>query len=231
MKKIGLIGGLGWVSTLEYYRLINTYIREQRGGHFAAHIIMESLDEGEFIARQQANPSGKVCEKMVVDAVGVLIDAGAEVIALCANGIHRFESAINKKYGVNIVHIAQATADEIHRQGFHKVGLLGVKATMEGDFYKNKLSNHGVELLIPNNSERDAIHHKIITELVLNDFQNNTQMYFTKVIKQLSDSGAQGVILGCTEIPLLINSQEIDGIRLFSTADIHCKAIVDHALA
>ena len=136
MKKIGLVGGLGWVSTLEYYRLINTYIREQRGGHFAAHIIMESLDEGEFIARQQADPSGYVCEKMVVDAVGVLIDAGAEVIALCANGIHRFESAINKKYGVNIVHIAQATADEIHRQGFHKVGLLGVNILKSCEFLR-----------------------------------------------------------------------------------------------
>jgi len=228
MKKIGLVGGLGWVSTLEYYRLINTYIREQRGGHYSAHIIMESLDEGEFIDKQKMDPSGKVCEKMIVDAVGVLLRAGAEV---CANGIHRFESAIYKAHKIKIVHIAEATAFDVHREGINKVGLLGVKMTMEGDFYKNKLNNYGVDLLIPEKNERSAIHHKIITELVLNEFQENTKMYFTQVIKQLNDCGAQGVILGCTEIPLLMNAFEIEGIRLFSTTDIHCKAIVELALA
>ncbi len=231
MKKVGLVGGLGWVSTLEYYRLINSYVREQRGGHRSAHIIMESLDEGEFRAQQQADPSGKRCEKMIVDAVGILVNAGAEVIALCANGVHRFEPVIKKNYDVDIVHIAEATAMKIKNEGFNNVGLLGVKATMEGDFYKNKLNALGIDLLIPNNIERDNIHNKIISELVLNIFTNDTKIHFTTVIKQLSLSGAQGVILGCTEIPLLINAGEIVGIPLFSTTEIHCRAIVEQALS
>jgi len=230
MKKIGLVGGLSWVSTLEYYRLINIYAREQCGGHHAAHIIIESLDEGKFIELQQADPSGKRCEKMIVDAVAVLVAGGAEVIALCANGVHRFASAIKQHHAVEVVHIAEATAKEVQREGISKSGLLGVKATMEGIFYKDKLNELAIELLIPNPVERDNIHHKIISELVLNDFQPKTKAYFSDVIKQLSLSGAEGVILGCTEIPLLMNSNEIEGIRLFSTTEIHCRAIVEQAL-
>ncbi len=231
MKKIGLVGGLGWVSTLEYYRLINAYVRALRGGHYSAHIIMESLDEGAFLDQQRADTTEKSCEKMIVDAVGVLVDGGAEVIALCANGVHRFESEIKKNHNIDIVHIAEATAMKIQSEGITQVGLLGVKATMEGAFYQNKFNECGIDLLIPNNVERSKIHNKIISELVLNNFRNDTKAYFTHVIEQLSASGAQGVILGCTEIPLLINEGEINGIRLFSTTEIHCRAIAEQALA
>lgn len=230
MKKIGLVSGLGWVSTLEYYRLINTYVREKRGGHYSAHIIMESLDEGAFIDQQAADPSGLACEKMIVDAVGVLVDGGAEVIALCANGIHRFESAIKQKHGIDIVHIADATAFAIKSEGINQVGLLGVKATMEGEFYKSRLNEFNIELLIPNKSDRENIHDKIVSELVLNIFNNETKGYFAQVIKQLGIAGAQGLILGCTEIPLLIKENECNGVRLFSTTEIHCRAIVENAL-
>ena len=231
MKKIGLVGGLGWVSTLEYYRLINSYVREQKGGHYSALIIIESLDEGAFLEKQKADLSGEACQKMILEAVGVLIEGGAEVIALCANGIHRFESEIRKMYDINIVHIAEATATTIKSERIEKVGLLGVNATMEGDFYKSRLSAANIDLLIPNKVDREGIHSLILSELVLNIFRHETQLYFSKVIEQLQNSGAQSVILGCTEIPLLIKSDELNGIKLFSSTEIHCREIVKQALS
>jgi len=230
MKKIGLVGGLGWVSTHEYYRLINTLMREQRGGHYAAHIILESLDEGAFIDHQQADPSGLQCEKMIVDAVGRLLISGAEVVALCANGVHRYGSAIKAAHNIDIIDIAKETAAFIHQEGITDVGLLGVKATMEGSFYGAALAPHGISLLIPEKIERDKIHEKILTELVLNRFENTTQDYFIEVITHLHLKGAKGIILGCTEIPLLLPVQEINNIPVFSTTLIHCQAIVKHAL-
>jgi len=230
MKKIGLVAGLSWVSSLEYYRLINTYIREQLGGHRSAHLIMESLDEGEFLHLQKIDPTEAKCEQMIVDAVGVLLDGGAEVIALCANGLHRFEDAIYKVHGIHIVNIAEATALEAQSLGIQNVGLLGVKATMEGSFYRQVLNTHGIEMLIPNESERERVHDKIVSELVLNDFRDETEEYFLDVMGDLLSDGAEGVILGCTEIPLLVKQDNIDGKHLLATTEIHCKAIVKSAL-
>jgi len=230
MKKIGLVGGLGWVSTHEYYRLINTLVREQRGGHYAAHIILESLDEGAFIDHQQADSSGLQCEKMIVDAVGRLLTSGAEIVALCANGIHRYASAIKAAHNIEIIDIAKETAAFIRQTGITDVGLIGVKATMEGSFYEAALKANGISLLVPEQAEREKVHEKILAELVLNRFEKSTRDYFIDVITHLYLKGGKGVILGCTEIPLLLPMQKINNIPVFSTTLIHCQAIVKHAL-
>lgn len=229
MRKIGLVAGLSWVSSLDYYRLINTYARQKLGGHRSAHLVMESLDEGEFLALQRADPSEKRCEQMIVDAVGVLINGGAEVLALCANGLHRFEAAIKQSHGRDIVNIAEATALAVQARGIKTVGLLGVKATMEGTFYSQKLHAHGITILTPTETERVLIHHKIVSELTLNEFRADTQESFLQVMRRLVAQGAEGVILGCTEIPILIKNDNLDGTPLFSTTEIHCQAIVHAA--
>lgn len=229
MKKIGLVGGLSWVSTAEYYRLINELVRVKLGGHHSAHVLIESLDENKFIEMEEFDPSEKLCEKMIIDAVDVLRRGGAEVIALCANGVHRFEPAIKKSCNVDIVHIADSTAKEVGDSHIQHVGLLGVMKTMEGNFYRDKLFEKNIVVHIPDPTEKKLVHEKIMSELVFGKFTKETQSLFVNICMNLRDNGAEGVILGCTEIPLLMNNAESLPIPLFSTTEIHCKAIVDAA--
>ncbi|QUM80310.1 amino acid racemase [Moritella sp. 5] len=231
MKKIGLVGGLSYVSTLEYYRLINAMVRQELDGHSSARLVIESLDEREFLDKQKEDETEKACEEMIVDAVGSLINADAEVIALCANGLHRFEAAIREAHGIELINIAEATAATLSGQHIYQAGLLGVKATMEGDFYKEKLLKYGVVPIIPDTSERNLVQEKIVSELVLNQFTLETKNEFYSIIEQLIDQGSQGIILGCTEIPLLITEPLWQGVPLFSTTEIHCRAIVNSALS
>lgn len=231
MKKIGLVGGLGWVSTLEYYKLINIFTNQNLGGHKSAHILIESLDEGLFLENQSKDPTEKLCEKMIVDAVGVLVAGGAEVIALCANGLHRFMPAIKGKYDVELVDIRDATAKSIQKAGLSRVGLIGVQKTMETDFYKDTLQSRDIEVVVPELGARAYIHEKIVSELVLNEFSEATKQGFLSVIEELLEKQVQGVILGCTEIPLLIPGSEYKGVPLFSTTEIHCREIVDTVLS
>ena len=230
MKKIGLVGGLGWVSTLEYYKLINIFTNQKLGGHNSAHILIESLDEGLFLDNQSKDSTEKLCEKMIVDAVEVLVAGGAEVVALCANGLHRFMPSIKAKYDVEFVDIRDATAKSIQKMGLDCVGLIGVQKTMETDFYKGTLLDHGIASVVPELASRKYIHQKIISELVLNEFTVDTKHGFLSVIGDLIDKNTQGVILGCTEIPLLLSASEYKGFPLFSTTEIHCREIVERAL-
>ncbi|MCP3663705.1 MAG: amino acid racemase [Gammaproteobacteria bacterium] len=230
MKKIGLVGGLGWVSTLEYYKLINVLTNQKLGGHNSAHILIESIDEGLFLDNQSKDPTEKLCEKMIVDAIGVLIAGGSEVVALCANGLHRFMPAIKTKYDVEIVDIRDATAKSIQKAGLNSVGLIGVQKTMETEFYKSTLQNRNIEVVTPELGSRTYIHQKIVSELVLNEFNEDTKHGFLSVIEELVEMNVQGVILGCTEIPLLLRSAEHNGVPLFSTTEIHCREIVEAAL-
>ncbi|KXO09143.1 Aspartate racemase [Moritella sp. JT01] len=231
MKKIGLVGGLSWVSTAEYYRLINELIRVKLGGYHSAHVLIESLDENKFLEMAKLDPSEKLCEKMIIDAVDVLRRGGAEVIALCANGVHRFEPAIKENCNVDIVHIADSTAKEVEKSNIKNIGLLGVMKTMEGDFYRDKLSEKNIVVHIPNTVEKNLVHDKIMSELVLGKFTQETEDLFVNICMSLNANGAEGVILGCTEIPLLMKNVESLPMPLFSTTEIHCKAIVDAACA
>jgi aspartate racemase len=230
LKKIGLVGGLGWVSTLEYYKLINTFINQRLGGHNSAHIIIESLDEGRFLENQSKDITEKLCEEMILDAVDVLVCGGAEVVALCANGLHRFMPTIKAKYDVEVVDIRDATAKSIRNLGLDRVGLIGVQKTMETEFYKSVLKRHSIKSVVPESDSRKYIHEKIISELVLNKFSPETKHGFLSVIEELIDNNVQSVILGCTEIPLLLTVSEHNGVPLLSTTEIHCREIVESAL-
>jgi len=229
MRKIGLVGGLSWVSTAEYYRLINELVRVKLGGHHSAHILLESLDESRFLEMAQLDSSEKLCEKMIIEAVDVLRNGGADVIALCANGVHRFEPAIKMACNVDIVHIANSTAKEVADANITNVGLLGVMKTMEGDFYRDKLLERNIIVHTPSEAEKKLVHEKIMSELVLGKFTKETENLFVNICMSLNENGAEGVILGCTEIPLLMKNVKSLPIKLFSTTEIHCKAIVDAA--
>jgi aspartate racemase len=230
MKKIGLVGGLSWVSTAEYYRLINEIVREKLGGYHSAHVLVESLNENEFLALAELDPSEKLCEKMIIDAVNDLLRGGAEVIALCANGIHRFESAIRMNCDVSLIHIADATAIEVAKSKITNIGLLGVMKTMEGKFYRQKLNKKNIKVCVPESPDKEEIHERIISELVLGKFTESTRNKFVDVCLKLYNQGAQGIIMGCTEIPLLMKGVDQLPFPLFSTTEIHCMAIVEAAI-
>jgi aspartate racemase len=215
---------------MEYYRLINELTREQLGDHRSARLLVDSLDEQAFLDAQATDPSDAECEDLIVASVARLSDAGAEVVALSANGVHRFASSILRRTGVDVVHIAQATADAAALRGLKTVGLLGVKKTMEGDFYRGKFADAGIEVIVPGREERAYVHDAIIRELTLGDFTAETRAAFVDICQELVDRGADGVVLGCTEIPLLLRDAPDPGFALLPTTDIHCAAIVRAAL-
>jgi aspartate racemase len=230
VKQIGIVGGLSWHSTAEYYRLINELTREQLGDHRSARLLVDSLDEQAFLDAQARVPSEAACGDLIVASVARLSGAGADVIALCANGVHRFAPAIRRRTGVEVVHIAQATAAAAAVQGLKKVGLLGVRKTMEGDFYREKFTDVGIEVIVPAEEERAYVHDAVVKEMTLGNFTAETRAAFVDICQELGDRGADGVVLGCTEIPLLLRDAPDPGFPLLPTTDIHCAAIVRAAL-
>jgi aspartate racemase len=229
LKKIGMIGGLSWLSSAEYYRLVNEMVADKLGDEASAHLIMESVNRApyvEYVNRRQDEISA---EKIVMDAVHSVIAGGADFVVLCCNDIHRFVPNIECNISLPILHIADVTANSINQAGLDKVGLLGVRKTMEGTFYSDRLKTHGIDTIVPELSEQNVIHHFLMDEVVKGVFSSEAKQSFLDVIESLKDRGAQGIILGCTEIPLLINQQDID-IPAFSTTHLHCEAAVRMAL-
>lgn len=231
MKKIGLLGGLSWVSTGEYYALINQYVREAFEDNTSAHIVIESVNEQLFLDLLTGDPTEQLCSKMIVDAVNVLEIAQAEVIALGANGIHRFVNDLPECSRQKIVHIATETARECDRMGYKKVGLLGVYQTMTGDFYQKALTEFGIKVSVPNEVHMQDIHQRIVDDLCLGNFNDDNKAYFLDQSQRLLDNGADAVILGCTEIPLLLKDELNTNLPLVSTMHVHTKAIVARALS
>ncbi|TFB98746.1 MULTISPECIES: aspartate/glutamate racemase family protein [Cryobacterium] len=230
MKQIGLVGGLGWVSTAEYYGLLNVRARDELGDHRSARVLIDSLDEQEFLDAQAEDPSEARCEAMIIESVARLAEAGSEVIALCANGLHRFVPAIIQHTGVEVIDIAGATVDAVTASGLSSVGLLGVRKTMEGEFYRSRFEDKHIEVLTPDEATRSYVHDRIIDELTLGIFTQSTRESFLGVCQELVDRGAEGVVLGCTEIPLLLDVNDAAKFPLFSTTAIHCEAILKAAL-
>ncbi|MEE4259205.1 MAG: amino acid racemase [Bacteroidales bacterium] len=228
MKTIGMIGGTGWVSTVEYYRLINEITNKRLGGLQFAKCILYSLNYGEIDAFNQGGDKKGVL-LMVTEAAKKLEIAGADGLALCANTLHFAVDELVKTTNLPIVHIADTTGDEILKRGMKKVGLLGTKQTMESDFYKTRLQLKGIECLVPELNDRDYINHIITNELFKSVFRDDTRKRFMEIIQKLANRGAGGIILGCTEIPLLIKQTDAD-IPLFDTLHIHANAIVDFML-
>jgi aspartate racemase len=228
MKTIGLIGGTSWESTLEYYRILNQEIQKRLGTSHSARILMYSVD---FNDVERCITAGKMDEllQLLCNAAQKIEQGGADCLLICANTMHMLAPAIQSKIKIPLVHIAKATLKKVIENNFTKIGLLGTKPTMEMDFYKNIFSEKGVEVLIPNNEDRQFIHDTIFKELFSGELKETTRKRFLTIMENLVLLGAQGIILGCTEIPLLIK-QEHTPIPLFDTTYIHAHAGVDFAL-
>ena len=228
-KKIGLIGGLSWHSTAQYYRLINQYFNDARGGAHSAPLILESLNQKQFDDAVAAEPHEATARSYIVDAGVRLKAAGATVLAMCANGIHRFYPDLSRAVGIPVVHIAEATAKAVADQGIKTVGLLGIHKTMIGNFYPLALKKYGINVLIPDEAERNIVDRVIFSELCQGKFLDDSRHAYLGIIESLQGRGAGGVILGCTEIPLLLKADQIR-IPSFDTTTLHSKAIVDTLL-
>jgi len=216
------------VSTVEYYRLINQETNKRLGGSFSARCLVHSFNFHEILSFQKKNDNDSIYS-MIHSAAINLIHSGADGIALCANTMHKYVERLRSEINVPIIHIAEATARVIKQAGFSKVGLLGTKYTMEMDFYARVLQNFGILTLVPEKSDRVFINDIIYNELVNEKFNDDSRTGYLKIINRLKRQGAQGIILGCTEIPLLIQQEHAD-IPLFNTLEIHAGALVDFAL-
>lgn len=228
MKRLGLIGGSGWPSTLEYYRLLNTYYGEAMGSSHSMDMVIRNLD---FEVFSRLTESGRQDDavQMLIDGINDCTRAGAQFFSFSANGLHRFLKKIEPFVSLPNVHIADATAQAVQKTGIKTVGLLGVKATMEGEFYPNRLKTLGITTLVPSDEDKEVVDRIIFSELVHNKFTQASKSKYLDVMGRLRLAGAQGIILGCTEIPLLISQKDFD-LPLFATTEIHCRSLVEFAL-
>jgi aspartate racemase len=229
MKKIGLIGGMSWESSLEYYRLINEGVRAKMGGLHSAELVMVSID---FSPMEELQRQGLWTEAgaWLCDCAQALERAGAGCVVLCTNTMHKAADIIQSGTHIPLLHIADATARQIHRRGYQRVALLGTRFTMEEDFYVGRLVNHfGLEVLIPEQEEREMIHRVIYDELCLGITRDDSRSAYRATINGLVARGAQGIILGCTEIGLLVHPED-SPVPLFDTTRIHADAAVEWSL-
>jgi len=228
MKTIGLVGGTGWISTAEYYRIINEEINRRLGGFEFAKCILYSLNYGD-VDRCNKREDMEGIYALLLDASKKLVSGGAECIVLCANTMHMFADRLEREIAIPLVHIGLATAKVVKGRGLSTVGLLGTKLTMEKDFYKTKLKSEGVHPIVPELDDREFIQHTIDYELLMSIINNESRKRFLGIIEKLRTKGAEGIVLGCTEIPMLIQ-QEHTNLPVFSTTAIHALAAVDFAL-
>ncbi|MEM3523572.1 MAG: aspartate/glutamate racemase family protein [Thermoproteota archaeon] len=230
MKTIGLIGGMSWESSLEYYRIINEHVKEKLGVLHSAECILYSVDFEKVEELQHAGEWRQLATLMTSIALK-LQDAGAEGIVICSNTMHKVAEKIQESLRIPLIHIVDATAVEIRRRGLKKVALLGTRFTMEDEFYKGRLKEkHGIDTIIPGEADRGRIHRIIYGELCKGVVKQSSKRETVRIIRKLAARGAEGVILGCTEIPLLVK-QEDAAIPLFDTTEIHAKAAADFMLS
>ncbi|MFA5419384.1 MAG: aspartate/glutamate racemase family protein [Bacteroidales bacterium] len=229
MKTIGLIGGTGWVSSIDYYRFINQEINRRLGGQQAARCILWSFNFGEIDVLVNQNNDLESVYKMVCQASKKLETCGADCILLCANTLHIYAARLKEEINIPVIHIGEATAKEIKKAGLKKVAVLGTKFTMEMDFYRSKLNESDIEMIIPEKEDRIFIHNSILNELLKDILKPETKARFLEIINGLIGKGAEGIVLGCTEIPLLIKQEDVP-VPVFDTTLIHAKAAVDFAL-
>jgi aspartate racemase len=228
MKKIGLVGGISWSSTLDYYRLLNVEVNKKQGGLNFAECIIYSVNFEQF-QRFNAEHNWDATFELLGHAAESLKLAGADMIVLCANTAHVVAERIHERTGLPLIDIREATALSVRAKGLRKVGLLGTVYTMEMDFYKDVLQAHGIEAIVPDKEERDYIEDTLVHELGKGIVKNETREAYLQIINTLISRGAEGIILGCTEIPLLIQQGDVS-IPVFNTTYIHAQAAVQFAL-
>ncbi|HEM6341505.1 TPA: aspartate/glutamate racemase family protein [Streptococcus suis] len=221
MKTIGLIGGMSWESTTSYYQLINETIKNELGGLHSAKILLYSVDFAE-IEHYQASGDWAKSAEVLSKIAQKLEQAGADFVVICTNTMHKVAPQIQEKITIPILHIAQATAESLLENGIQKVGLLGTKYTMTQDFYKDKLLEAGLEVLIPDQAGIAEVNRIIYDELCLGDIKDNSKQTYLAIIDDLKNAGAQSVILGCTEIGLLVKQADTD-LPLYDTTAIHAE--------
>ncbi|MDF9540279.1 aspartate/glutamate racemase family protein [Bacillus cereus] len=228
MKTIGIIGGMSWESTSEYYRIINEEIKERLGGLHSAKCLINSVDFEE-IERCQSSGDWDGAGEILGNAAYSLQKGGADFIIICTNTMHKVVGKIKAKIDIPVLHIADATAKEIKRKDIQKVGLLGTKYTMEQDFYKSRIEEHDIKIIVPSGTNREKVNEVIYTELCLGKIVVQSREYYKRVIEELVQEGAQGIILGCTEIGLLIKQENVS-VPIFDTTHIHAIEAVKVAL-
>ncbi len=230
MKTIGLIGGMSWESSIEYYRIINEGVSDRLGGVHSAKSLMVSVDFAEVEALQHRGNWGEAA-RMMVDAAQSLERGGADFIVLCTNTMHKLAGEIQAGVRIPLLHIADATAEKVLEAGIHRIGLLGTRFTMEEDFYKGRLTaKYGLEVITPEADERETVHRVIYDELVVGKIEVESKARYLAIIENMVSRGAQGVILGCTEIGLLVQQPDC-AVPLFDTTRIHAEAAVELALS
>ncbi|MGM0436676.1 MAG: aspartate/glutamate racemase family protein [Bacillota bacterium] len=228
MKTIGLIGGMSWESSLEYYRLVNEFTKEKLGKKHSAECLMYSVDFAE-IEEMQHKGEWELLKEEMINYAKNLKKGGADFIVICTNTMHKMADAIENEIDLPLIHIADAAAHSIVEQDIDKVALLGTKFTMERDFYKDRLKKHGIEVIIPWEEEREIVHNTIYNELIDGLILEKSKNKFKKIINNLYSRGAEGVILGCTEIPLLIKDED-SPIPVFDTTNLHAREAVEYAI-
>ncbi len=221
LKTIGLIGGMSWESTVTYYKIINETVKEKLGGLHSAKCILYSIDFQE-IEECQANGNWEKSGEILGEAANNLEKAGADFIVICTNTMHKVINQIKEKISIPILHIAEMTAEKILEKGLKNIALLGTKYTMEQDFYKSKLIEKEINVIIPDKNDIEIINKVIYDELCLGTINSNSKKKFLEIVDKLRSKGAEGIILGCTEIGLLIKNEDTD-VPLFDTAVIHAE--------
>ena len=230
MKLLGLIGGMSWESTIEYYRIINEFVKERLGGWNCAEILMYSVNFEQIYELQQQNKWAEVA-KILIDISKKLEMAGCAAIVICSNTAHKVADEVTAEISIPLIHVVDETAKVILNSKLNSIGLLGTKFTMEGDFYVNILKQkYGFRVILPDPGQREYINDAIFNEFAQGIFLDSTKAEFLDIIKNLKKMGAEGIILGCTEIPLLIKQKDVD-IPLFNTLTIHLRAAVEFALS
>ncbi len=228
MKTIGLLGGMSWESTAEYYRLANELVRDRLGGLHSARILMHSVDFAEIETMQVAGRWDEA-GALLAEAAERLQGAGADLIVLCTNTMHKVAAPIEAAVSVPFVHLGDTTAEAVNAAGISRVGLLGTIFTMEQDFYVDRLAGHGLDVVLPGSADRQRVSEIVYDELCLGVVRDESRAFYLDVIQRLQADGAEGVILGCTEIELLIDQLHVD-LPVFPTTALHVEAAVRLAL-
>ncbi len=222
MNTLGLIGGTTWVSTMDYYRIINEEVNKILGGNNSAKLFLYSINFQDAVDLNVKKDTAGM-KRLVLDAVKAIVGAGADGLMLCANTLYKFADDIEKEFLIPLIHIADETSKEIIKTGVKKAGLMGTLTTMEEPFYRDRLRKSGIETIIPEVRDRHYIHDSIYHDFSKGIFKKEAKEQFLKIIDDLHEKGAEGIILGCTEIPLLLNQADTD-VPLFDTLKIHASA-------
>jgi aspartate racemase len=228
MKTIGMLGGMSWESTELYYRKINEATKRALGGLHSAPIAMVSVDFQE-IEKLQHEDDWDACAKILSDKCQRIEAAGADFLLICTNTMHLVAKDIENAIGIPLLHIADATADRIRKEGMTKIGLLGTRFTMEHEFYRGRLEHHGLEVVVPDEEDREIVHRVIYDELCQGVINEESRSEFIRIIENLHRSGVEGVIEGCTEIAMLVGQEHV-AVPLFDTTAIHAEEAVAEAL-